>query len=81
MLVIPAQRLAPDTLRELIRDWLTRQSQDWDFSFGDPEENIAAVEQQLSSGKLLICWDEEMQSLNLLTKEDYQRLIQQADLE
>lgn len=78
MLVIPMQRIEPETLSELIKDWLTRQSQDWDFSDGNPEQAIDLVRQRLADNHLLICWDAESESLNLLSKEEYQRAVQQA---
>lgn len=79
MLVIPVGRIAPDTLVELIRDWLTRQSQDWDFSHGDPEASIASVQDSLQRGVLLICWDAELESLNLINKDEYQRVMQHTE--
>lgn len=79
MLVIPVERIAPDTLVELIKDWLTRQSQDWDFSHGDPEASIVSVQDSLQRGVLLICWDAELESLNLINKDEYQRVMQQTE--
>ena len=48
---IPYQKLAPDTLRAVIEEYVTRESTDYgdiEFSF---DEKIAAVQLQLENGR------------------------------
>lgn len=71
-MIIPPQQLKPDTLVALIEDWLSRQEQSWAFDMDNHEQLIEQVKQRLSINDLLITWDEEGQSLNILDEARYE---------
>lgn len=71
-MIIPPQELKADTLVALIEDWLSRQEQSWAFDMDNHEALIQQVTQKLFSKELLITWDEEGQSLNILDQARYE---------
>ncbi|MDN3648909.1 YheU family protein [Reinekea marina] len=70
-MIIPPKKLNPETLNALIEDWLSRQEQSWAFDMENHEQLVERVIQKLNENELLITWDEEGQSLNILDKARY----------
>ncbi len=75
-MLIPWQPLNADTLQRLIESYVLREGTD----YGDEEialaEKTAAVRQQIQQGQVLILYSELHESVDLLTKHQYQQLIQ-----
>lgn len=73
-MLIPPDRLNPETLKGLIEEFITREGTDYGvFEVALPVK-IEQVKQQLLSGEVLIVFDAASESVNLLTKNDYQQL-------
>ena len=75
-MLIPWQQLNVDTLQRLIESYVLREGTD----YGDEEiplaEKTAAVLQQIQAGQVLILYSELHESVDLLTKHQYQQLLQ-----
>lgn len=71
IMLIPYQQLPPDTLENIIKDWLSRQSQEsLDFELSE-QAQIEQVVALLGKGELLVSWDDESQTINLMTAQYY----------
>ena len=71
---IPAHRLDPKTLRALIVEFVTRDGTDYGEHEQDEATKVRRVEAQLASGEVVIVFDVESQTCNLLTREHARRL-------
>ena len=68
-MIIPPERLAPDTLTSLIESYVNREGTDYgdvEFSLADKVEQVKA---QLSQKHVFIVYDPDLESINILTKE------------
>lgn len=76
-MLIPHDRLSPDTLCSLIEDFVTRNGTD----YGDIEialkTKIEQVIRQLKSGKVVIAYNQDEACCNIITKEDAHLLLSQ----
>ena len=70
---IPHERLAPETLRALLFDYVTRDGTDYGEQEISPEHKIAQVMQQLVKGHVAIVFDAETQGFDVLTREELSR--------
>lgn len=67
---VPYDQLSPETLEAVIEEFVTREGTDYgktDVSF---ERKIESVRRQIETGKVLIVFDESMQSCNILSRDD-----------
>ena len=65
-MIIPHERLASEVLSAVIEDWLSRQSQDWVGDIEDRDQVIEQVIEQMRRKKLVVTWDVESQTINLV---------------
>lgn len=77
MMLIPYQELATETLNALLEAFVNREGTD----YGEHEQTLAQkvtqVKSQLSAQQLLIVYDEASESVNILSKADYQQGLQE----
>lgn len=75
-MLIPWQQLNPDTLLSLIESYVLREGTD----YGDEEISLAdktqAVLTQIRLGQVVILYSELHETVDLLTKQQYQRQLQ-----
>ncbi len=71
MLKIPPDRLSDTALRNLIEDFVTRSGRNHDQDQFSAEQMIDQVRRQLDSGKLVIAFDEELQSCTIMKANDF----------
>lgn len=68
-MLIPHGALAPETLRNLIEEFVTREGTD----YGGPEyslaDKVAQVRRQLERGLVVIVYDPQTQSCHMLPRE------------
>ncbi|EAR08489.1 YheU family protein [Reinekea blandensis] len=69
-MIVPADQLSQEALRGVIEEWLTRQAQEALVDHSEWPTQVENVKQQLLSGRLLLTWDDEQQSLNIQRAED-----------
>lgn len=74
MTLIPYQRLDGDTLAALIEAFILREGSDYGEHEVVMERKVEQVLLQIKSGKVVIVFDEETESVNLLTSQDYRAL-------
>ncbi len=75
-MIIPYQELQPETLDAIIEDWLSREAQSWAFEQGGALALRLTVLDQLKSGQMFISWDDESQTLNLISKDELDKIEQ-----
>lgn len=68
-MIIPMDQMNQDTLKRVIEDWLSRQSQDWVGTFEERELRVAQIVEQLKRKQLLITWDDESQTINIISSD------------
>jgi uncharacterized protein YheU (UPF0270 family) len=67
MMLIPYDDLPLETLNNVIKDWLSRQSQDSMSLELSESERVAQVHQLLANQTFLVSWDDESQTINLVS--------------
>lgn len=65
-MIIPAERLEPDTLLQVIRECLMRQGEDWGLEDGSIDSAIDHARQALDKGRLVLHWNAQEESLMLV---------------
>lgn len=63
---VPYERLDPETLRNLIEEFVTRDGADWGEAGGTLEEKVGQVMQQLRSRKIKIVFDLNSETANIV---------------
>ena len=63
---ISYEQIAPETLRNMIQEFVTRDGSDWDTAGGTLEEKVEQVIRQLRAKKIRIVVDLTSESANLV---------------
>jgi len=63
---VPYERLEPETLRNLIQEFVTRDGTDWGETGGTLEDKVEQVMHQLRSRKVKIVFDLKSQTANIV---------------
>ncbi len=63
---VPYERLDPETLRNLIQEFVTRDGADWGETGGALEDKVAQVMQQLRSRKVKVVFELKSQTANIV---------------
>ncbi|MDW6091695.1 YheU family protein [Vibrio rhizosphaerae] len=64
-MIIPWQTLEPDTLDNLIREFILREGTDYGEHEISLEEKVAQVKQQIQSGEAVIVYSELHESVDI----------------
>jgi uncharacterized protein YheU (UPF0270 family) len=72
--IVPHGSLSAEALANLIDDFITREGTDYGEREYGPEEKRASVQRQLDRGTVLIVFDAESETVNLVRKEDLREL-------
>ena len=67
---IPFQSLNPTTLQNLIEERVTRDGTDYGEQEASLEEKVRQVKAQLQSGKAYILYDEELETCEILLRQE-----------
>lgn len=73
-MIIPYTQLSKEALQALIEDFVTRDGTDYGSEELSMQEKSAHLMGQLASGRLLISYNEKLQSCGLVTKEVYEKI-------
>ena len=65
-MLIPYQELQATTLTALIEEFIDREGTDYGELTVSRETMVAQVHQQLSDGRVVICYDDESETCNLI---------------
>ena len=63
---VPYERLDPETLRNLIQEFVTRDGSDWGDVGGALEDKVGQVMQQLQSRKVKVVFEMKSQTANIV---------------
>ncbi len=67
IIIIPFRDLEPETLEQLIQEFVTRDGCDWDQTGCSLEDKVRQVVQQLHSGRVQIVFDLISETANLVS--------------
>ena len=70
-MIIPHTDIAPDTLHNLIREFVLREGTDYGDTEIPLETKVEQVMRQLSSGKLVITYSEEYESVDITPSDKF----------
>ena len=76
MIEIPLARVSDDILNAIIEDFIAREGTDYGSNEVGFETKIEQVKRQIERGDVVITFDPETESCNLLTKHQFQRFQQ-----
>lgn len=79
-ILIPHQQLAPETLQHLIEEFVTRDGTDYGLQESSLASKVRQVQQQLNIGKVVIVFNTESNSCNIVDKSTFD-LASHHDLE
>ena len=78
-MVIPYKSLPPDILDSVIESFVLREGTDYGHRDYDLEEKVAAVRRQLQRGEVVVTWDAELESVNLVSAQKLRQEQQRRD--
>jgi uncharacterized protein YheU (UPF0270 family) len=78
MIEIPLERLSPDLLSAIIEEFIQREGTDYGVSEVSLEDKVQQVKRQMEQGDVIITFDSETESCNLLTRAEFKRHLVQA---
>ena len=70
---IPVQTLSPAALHGLVEEFVTREGTDYGEHECSLEDKIQAVIRQLNTGEVVIVFDPDSETCNIITKEELTR--------
>lgn len=68
-MIIPPQSLSPETLQGVLEEFINREGTDYGDQELSLQQKVALLRPQVESGKVVILFDPELQSLTLVAKE------------
>ncbi|MDX2465318.1 MAG: YheU family protein [Porticoccus sp.] len=74
MIDIPLGRLPPELLAAIIEEYICREGTDYGANEVSLETKIQQLKKQISRGDIVITFDQETETCNLLTKEMFQNI-------
>ncbi|MEZ7208647.1 YheU family protein [Pseudoalteromonas sp. DY56-GL79] len=80
-MLIPYQQLPQETLDNLIEHYVLREGTDYGDTEVSTESKVAQVKAQLKSGEALIVFSELHESVNIVSKQQFQAMQTQEDYE
>ncbi|MBQ0721447.1 MAG: YheU family protein [Gammaproteobacteria bacterium] len=80
MIAIAASDLAPETLRAIIESFIVREGTDYGEAEYSLDNKVEQVRGQLDRGDVLLMWDEQLESCNLITKAQWRRYLAETSL-
>ena len=67
---IPIERLSPEALDGLIEEFVTRDGTDYGLREQTLEEKKSAIVRQLERGEIVVVFDAESESCNIVSKDE-----------
>ncbi|MFT7387627.1 MAG: hypothetical protein ACI8VC_000868 [Candidatus Endobugula sp.] len=72
-MIIPIEHINNDTLESLIESFITREGTDYGVNEISLGEKVYQVKKQLSSRDIVIVFDAASESVNIMTKAQYEQ--------
>ena len=76
MIVIPVGRLGAEVLTALIEEFVLQEGTDYGRHDTELASKVRQVRGQIDKGDVIITYDEETESCNLMTKHEYKRFME-----
>jgi len=76
--IIPYQQISPEALDGLIEDFVTRDGTDYGMEEVSLDAKVEQVRRQLKAGTVVIVFDAVLESVTLITRQDYDQLARDA---
>lgn len=77
-MIIPYQQISPEALDGLIEDFVTRDGTDYGMEEVSLDAKVEQVRRQLKAGTVVIVFDAVLESVTLITRQDYDQLARDA---
>ena len=68
-MIIPYEKLSSEALKGLIEEFVTRPGTDTGYTKKTLEENVDMVMKQLKLGDVIVVYDEDSQTANIVPKD------------
>lgn len=72
-MIIPPEKLSGDLLRSVLESYIARDGTDYGEVECSLPEKVAQLHDQVKKNAVLIVYDEREETLNLLTRDEYQQ--------
>ena len=69
-IIVPHDNLTEEALQGLIEEFVTREGTDTGYTDGSLDENVEMVRRQLKRGEVLIVYDGDTQTANIVPKKN-----------
>lgn len=69
-MIIPYEQINPDALRGLVEEFVSRDGTDYGWNETSLATKVTQVLQQIKQGLVVIVYDSETQSCNIIPKQD-----------
>lgn len=69
-MIVPYEKLSPEALNGIIEEFVTRPGTDTGYTKNTLEDNVEMVKRQLIRGTVVVVYDEETQTANLVPKDE-----------
>ncbi|MEE8399161.1 MAG: YheU family protein [Desulfobacterales bacterium] len=69
-MIVPYRELSPEALDGLIEEFVTRDGTDTGYTKNTLEQNVEMVKRQLIRGTVVVVYDAETQTANLVPKDE-----------
>ena len=73
MIEIPLDRLSPELLSGIIEEFIQREGTDYGVNEVPLDDKIQQVKKQIQQGDVVITFDQQTETCNLLTRVNFQR--------
>ncbi|SMF34702.1 hypothetical protein SAMN02745866_02204 [Alteromonadaceae bacterium Bs31] len=70
-MIIPPEKLTEEVLKALVEAYIMREGTDYGYTELSLEDKVELLLPKVFTGEVLICYDEESETVNLLNKSDH----------
>ena len=71
--IIPYDKLSPESLQSLLEEFVTRDGTDTGYEKKSLENDVAMVKRQLKRGDVLIVYDQNIKTSNIVPKDHLEK--------
>ena len=79
-MIIPADQIQKDTLNNILEEFINREGTDYGDIEIDLVSKLNRLRPKVLSGDILIIFDEKLESITLITKQQYQETLKKLAL-
>lgn len=70
-MIIPPSKLDNDVLNNILEEFITREGTDYGLEELNLHEKVERLRPQIMKGEVLIVFDDKLQNIQLISKQDY----------